>query len=172
MKVDLKGRWLSLWAVFLFAFLWPEPAICGKIYVAADTKIELILKTPISTSDEKPPLLSEIMEISSSDSIAGIEVFRKGGRIFGEITEFSKPGHLGKAGSLKIRIDSLQTVQGKIVVIKPVSLSASGKSKRLKAFLMLPLLGSGYFVKGSDAVLGEKGMIIPVRTAKFEEITF
>jgi len=161
-----------LWISLSLALLVPGSGICGKVYLGADTKVEIILKTPLTTVDDKPPVFAELIEIASSDTVAGIEVFRKGGKVFGEIQVFTKPGHLGKAGKIKIKIDSLQTVQGKAVAVKPIDLSASGKSKRLKAYLMLPLLGSGYFVKGDDAVLGEKGQIIPVSTAKFEEITF
>jgi hypothetical protein len=145
---------------------------CGKVYIAADKTIDLLFKVPLTTKLDNPPALTDIIEIASSDTVAGIQVLRKGGKVFGAIVDFARPGHLGKAGSLKIRIDSLQTALGRNVALKTLVLSATGKSKKLKAYLMLPLLGAGYFVKGGDAVLAEKDQRITVRTARFEEINF
>jgi hypothetical protein len=147
-------------------------AHCGQVYLSADSQVEIVMKTPIGTKDEKPKSLGEYLEIAANDSSAGIEIFKKGGKVFAELITFERPGGLGKAGSLQIRIDSLQTVQGKRIAVKPVVLSAEGKAKKLKAYLMIPLLGYGFFVKGEHAVLGEPGKTILVRTARFEEIRF
>jgi hypothetical protein len=154
-----------------FAFL-PGNAFCGKVYLGADTQIMVVILDLISSGAARPESLNGILAIDSTYYIAGIEVFRKGGKVAGKVIEYSQAGHLGKAGFLKIRIDSLQTAVGKMVAVRPLELSAAGKAQKLKAYLMLPLLGYGYFVKGTDAVLGQKGQKISVRTVKFEEIEF
>jgi hypothetical protein len=165
----------SLLAVFVFAclLLWPREAVCGKVNIAAGTKVAIHLKAPVSTENEAPSNLASIFEIASSDSMAGIEVFKKGGRVIGRVVEFKKPGRLGKPGEVQVRVDSLETVWGKLIAVRPVTLSVVGKAKKLKAYLTLPLLGYGYFfVKGGHAVLGAADQEYQVLTAKFEEITF
>ncbi len=159
-------------AAAISATIWPSDGQCGKVYVGAETKVDVLFKAPLSTSEDKPQDLSAILEIAKSDTVAGIEVFRKGGKVYGEVLEYVKPGHLGKPGSIRVRIDSLQTVQGRNIGVKPLGFSAVGKARKVRAYLMLPLLGYGYFVKGGDALLGEAGQVIPVRTAKFEELGF
>jgi hypothetical protein len=166
----MNGKLITI--VLLFLALFYQNGYCGKAYLSADTKVDITIKSPISTKDPRPQSLIGVIEIASNDSAAGVEIFRKGGKVFGRILEYKGAGHIGKPGALKIVIDSLETVQGKVIAIKPFFLSASGKGKRLKACLMLPLLGVGYFVKGSDAILAAPPTPISVRTAKFEEITF
>jgi hypothetical protein len=166
----MKMKYLKI--ALLLAVLLCRIGYCGKAYMSANTKVDITIKTPISTKDQKPSSLKGIIEIASADSSAGVEIFRKGGQVFGRIVEFAKAGNLGKPGALRIILDSLETVQGKIVAIKPLPLSAVGKGKKLKAYLMLPLFGAGYFVKGSDAILEARPEPITVQTAKFEEITF
>jgi hypothetical protein len=163
---------IGLIFVFLSAAFLFEDGFCGKVYLSADTKIDISLKSPISTKDPRPESIGAIFEVVSADSAAGIEVFRKGCRVFGRIVEFKQAGHLGKAGTLKISIDSVQTIQGKAVAVKSLFLSAQGKGKKLKAYMMLPLLGAGYFIKGDEAVLDAPPQPIPVHTLKFEEIAF
>jgi hypothetical protein len=146
---------------------------CGKVNVGAGTKVNLILKAPITTKSEKAPDPAVIIEVASTDSLAGVEIFRKGNRIYGSVLKFDRPGHLGKPGSIRVRIDSVQTSKGMVIAVKPLTLSAEGKAKKLKAYLTLPFLGYGYFfVKGGHATIGEPGQILQVSTAKFEEIVF
>jgi hypothetical protein len=164
--------WKLITIILFFLSLFYQSGHCGKAYLSADTKVDITIKSPISTKDPQPKSLIGIIEIASSDSAAGVEIFRKGGKVAGRILEYKGAGHIGKPGALKIALDSLETVQGRMVAIKPFFLSADGKGKRLKACLMLPLLGAGYFVKGSDAILAAPPTPITVRTAKFEEITF
>jgi hypothetical protein len=156
---------------FLF-WLFSSPIFGGKIYIQEGKQIGIKFKTDISTESEQVPKFGEIAEVASSDTIAGVVVFQPGCKVFGDI-KFKKPGHLGKPGSLRVQIDSVQTIQGKMIPIKqPLVLSITGKSNKKKALLMLPLLGYGFLVKGDHAVLQEKDKIIPAKTARLEEIIF
>ncbi len=171
MKTDLIAR-LAI-SLIIGLSLGAGNGHCGKVNVGAGTKIDLVLKAPITTKSEQTPSLSTLFEIASADSSAGVEIFRKGGRVYGQMMKFERPGHMGNPGRIQVRIDSVQTSKGKILAVKPLILSAEGKAKKLKAYLMLPLLGYGYFfVKGGHATLGEPGQIMQVSTAKFEEIVF
>ena len=161
--------------VLLIAFLVWLPistVIGGKIYIQEGKQIGIKFNDDISTESDQIPKLGDIAEVASSDTIAGVIVFQPGCKIFGDIT-MKKPGHLGKPGSLRAQIDSVQTVQGKIVPIRqPLVLSITGKSNRKKAFMMLPLLGYGYLVKGDHAILQVKNKIITAKIARMEEINF
>ena len=147
---------------------------CDKINLSAGSKIKIRYKKQLTTESVKIQSLSNIMEVVSGDVVAGIEVFRPEAKVYGEVLTHKKPGRLGKPGYIKVRIDSVEAIGGSNIAVKPIPLSATGKSKRLKAYLLLPLLGYGYFfVKGGHAMLGEdQEKIITVKTARFEEIHF
>jgi hypothetical protein len=156
---------------FLF-WLSFSPAFGGKIYIQEGKQIGIKFKADISTESDQEPKFGDIAEVASSDTIAGIVVFQPGCKVFGDI-KLKKPGHLGRPGSLRVQIDSVQTIQGKMIAIKqPLVLSLTGKSNKKKALLMLPLLGYGYLIKGDHAILQEKDKIIPAKTARLGEINF
>ncbi|NLI15093.1 MAG: hypothetical protein GX409_02280 [candidate division Zixibacteria bacterium] len=160
---------ILIWFIFTFHF---SPVFGGKIYIQAGKQIDIKFISDISTETEQPMRLEQIAEVASEDTIAGVIVFKPGCKIFGEI-KANKPGHLGKPGNLRVRIDSVQTVQGKTVPIRqPLVLSITGKSHKRKALMMLPLLGYGYFIKGEHAILKVKDKIITAKTARMEEINF
>jgi hypothetical protein len=162
---------LILFAVY-FGLSSFSAVFAGKVYIQEGKIIGLKFKADISTEMDQVPVFSEIVEVASSDTVAGIVVFQPGCKVFGDV-KLKKPGHLGKPGSLRMQIDSVQSVQGKIIAIKqPLVMSIVGKSKKKKALLMLPLLGAGYFIKGEHAILKEKDKIILAKTARLEEITF
>jgi hypothetical protein len=163
---------ITIFLSLLLACAAIQPAFSGKVYIGADTQVGVILLDSISTSLPRPQSFDGILVIDSSYNVAGVEVFKKGAKASATVISYSGAGHLGKGGSIKIRIDSLQTVTGKMVAVRPLELSVTGKGKKLKAYLMLPLLGYGYFIKGEDATLGHKGQVFHLRTAKFEEINF
>jgi len=144
----------------------------GKVNLPAGMEISLKFKNQLSTEAEGAPPLNDILEIAAGSTIAGVEVLAPGGRVFGRVIEFKKPRSVGRGGSIKIEIDSVQTMLGKNIPIKPVMLSVHGKNKRTKAIPLLLLLGYGFLVKGEHAVLGEQEKVITVKTAKFEEIVF
>lgn len=149
-----------------------SPAFGGKIYIPEGKQVSIKFTNDISTESGQIPKLNDIAEIASPDTIGGIVVFQPGCKIFGDI-KMKKPGHLGKPGNLRIQIDSVQTIQGKIVPIKqPLVLSITGKANKKKALIMLPLLGYGYFVKGDHAILKVKDKIITAKIARMEEIDF
>ena len=157
--------------LFLFSVYCPQ-ANCGKVNLPAGMEIGLKFKNPLSTKSETAPPLNDIIEVAVGDTIAGVGVLARGGRVYGRVIEFKKPRSVGRGGSIKIELDSIQTVLGKNIQIKPIILSARGKNKRTKAIPLLLLLGYGFFVKGEHAVLGEQEKAITVRTAKFEELVF
>ncbi|MCD6161525.1 MAG: hypothetical protein J7K40_03810 [candidate division Zixibacteria bacterium] len=153
--------------------LFNTAAYCDKINVSAGREIKIKYKSKLSTELEQSKKLSDILEISQNVAIGGIDVFKAGGTVYGEIIKFKKPGRLGKPAVIKVRIDSVQAIGGKNIRVKPVSLSAKGKSKKLKACLLLPLLGYGYFfVRGGHALLGSDEIELTVKTARFAEIAF
>jgi hypothetical protein len=167
---DYKAFCLPVIAFLLW--LVSSPIFGGKIYIQEGKQIGIRFKADISTDSDQAPKFGDIVEVASSDTIAGVVVFQPGCKVFGDI-KLKKPGHLGKPGSLRVQIDSVQTIQGKIIPIKqPLVLSLTGKSNRKKALLMLPLLGYGYLVKGDHAILQEKDKTIPAKTARLEEINF
>lgn len=144
----------------------------GKIYIQEGKQIGIKFISDISTESDQIPKLEDIAEVASSDTIAGIIVFKPGCKIFGDI-KVKKPGRLGKPGSLRAQIDSIQTVQGKVVPVRqPLVLSITGKSHRKKAYMMLPLLGYGYLIKGEHAILSIKDKVITAKIARMEEINF
>ena len=157
-----------LTAIILFNSI----AYCDKININAGREIKIKYKSKLSTELEKSKNLSNVLEIAQNVSVAGIDVFKAGGIVFGEILKFKKPGRLGKPAVIKVRIDSVQAISGKNIAVKPVPLSAKGKNKRLKAYLLLPLLGYGYFIRGGHALLGSDEIELTVKTMRFEEITF
>lgn len=152
--------------------LFNTTAYCDKININAGREIKIKYKSKLSTELDKSKNLSDVLEIAQNISVAGIDVFKAGGTVYGEILKFKKPGRLGKPAVIKVRIDSVQAINGKNIAVKPVPLSVKGKSKRLKAYLLLPLLGYGYFIRGGHALLGSDEIELTVKTARFEEITF
>lgn len=172
MIVRSHKRTPQILLIAFFICLLLSPIFGGKIYIQEGKQIDIKFKADISTESDQIPKLEDIAEVASSDTIAGIIVFQPGCKVFGDIS-MKKPGHLGKPGSLRARIDSVQTVQGKIVPIRqPLVLSISGNGHRKKAFMMLPLLGYGYFIKGDHAILQVKDKTIAAKIARMEEISF
>ena len=168
MQCSVKIVISFLTAIILFN----TTAYCDKININAGREIKVKYKSKLSTEIEKSKNLSEILEIAHNISVAGIDVFKAGGTVYGKVLKFNKPGRLGKPAVIKVRIDSVQAISGKNIAVKPVPLSAQGKSKRLKAYLLLPLLGYGYFIRGGHALLGSDEIELTVKTLRFEEITF
>jgi hypothetical protein len=99
-------------------------------------------------------------------------VIRQGDAVYCEIIKFKKPGLLGGGGEIEIRIDSVQTALGKNIKVDSESLKAKGKSKRLKALLMLPILGYGILIRGDHAELGRQDDTITLKTSELEQISF
>jgi hypothetical protein len=158
---------------FAFIFLTCGKGFCDKVNLSAGSKIEIRYKRSLTTRSDKPPSTDKIFEVAAGDTIASIEIFHPGSRVFCRIIEFDKPGHLGKPGFIQLQIDSVEAVGGRNIAVVPIQLSARGQSKKLKACLFLPLLGYGYFIKGGQAALGDDGQkIITVKTARYEEIHF
>jgi hypothetical protein len=79
---------------------------------------------------------------------------------------------LGGGGKIEIRIDSVQTALAKNIDVESTLLKAKGKSKRLKAILMLPILGYGILVRGDQAELGKQNDTLILKTSELEQISF
>ncbi|UCE65153.1 MAG: hypothetical protein JSU85_09760 [Candidatus Zixiibacteriota bacterium] len=160
---------LSSYCIYLF---FPPAVHAGKVYISKGTEIPAKYRLTLSTELKNKPAESEIFEIASDQKISGIGVIRQGDAVYCEIIEFKKPGLLGSGGAIEVRIDSIQTALGKNIKVESITLKAKGKSKRLKAFLMLPVLGYGILVKGDQAELGRQNDIISLKTLELEAISF
>jgi len=160
---------LASWAVTL---LYSQAAVCGKIYIPQGTEITVKFKTDITTESESEPPGTDIFEAASNLKISGVEVIRQGDKVFCRIIEFKKPGLLGGGGAIEVKVDSVQTSLGQNIDVETRSLTAKGKSKRLKAILMLPVLGYGILIKGDNAKLGGQNDTVILKTSQLERITF
>lgn len=171
MKYSMKPLIPALLFCYVFIFL-PPVLHAGKVYIPKGTEITAKYRLTLSTELKNEPTASEIFEIASDQKISGIKVIRQGDSVYCEIIEFKKPGLLGGGGAIEIRIDSIQTAMGKNIRVESETLKTKGKSNRLKAILMLPLLGYGILVKGEPAELGRQNDTVILKTSQLEQITF
>ena len=159
---------IFMWSHLFFAL----EAFCGKVYIPQGTEISVKFKADLTTKSDNIPSGTEIFEVATNQKITGVEAIRQGGSVYCEIIKFKKPGFLGSGGEIEIRIDSIQTALGKNIKVDNKLLIAKGKNKKLKAFLMLPVLGYGFFIKGDHAQLGRQNDVINLKTSEFETINF
>ena|GEM_PF-1757609 len=160
---------LSSFCIYL---LFPSTLYAGKVYIPKGTEIPVSYKLTLSTELKTQPAAGEIFEIAADQKISGIGVIRQGDAVYCEIIKFKRPGSLGSGGTIEIRVDSIQTALGKNIEVEGKLLRAKGKSKKLKAILMLPLLGYGILIKGEPAELGKQNDTIILKTSELEQITF
>lgn len=160
---------LASWAITL---LYCQVAVCGKVYIPQGTEITVKFKSDITTASGIEPSGTDIFEAASNLKISGVDVIRQGDKVFCRVIKFKKPGLLGGGGAIEIRVDSVQTSLGKNIGVETSSLTAKGKSKRLKALLMLPVLGYGILIKGDHAKLGGQNDTVILKTPRLERITF
>lgn len=147
-------------------------AFGGKVYIPQGTEIQAKFKADITTETGMKPSGMEILEVAADQKISGIGVIRQGDKVFCEVIKFKKPGLLGGGGAIEVKIDSIQTALGKNIKTESKTLTAIGKSKRLKAILMLPVLGYGILIKGDHAELGKQNGTVTLKTSELELITF
>lgn len=171
MGYSLKPFIPALLSCCIFIFF-PPVLHAGKVYIPKGTEIPAKYRLTLSTELKNKPAESEVFEIASNQKISGINVIRQGDTVYCEIVKFKKPGLLGGGGAIEVRIDSIQTALGKNIRVESETLMAKGKSKRLKAILMLPLLGYGILVKGEPAELGRQNETVILKTSELEQINF
>lgn len=171
MRHSLKPFILAFSSYCIY-LIFPSTVYSGKVYISKGTEIQAKYKLNLSTELKNQPAAIEIFEIASNQKISGIGVIRQGDAVYCEIVKFKKPGLLGGGGAIEIRIDSIQTALGKNIKVESITLKAEGKSKRLKAILMLPILGYGILIKGDQAELGKQNDTITLKTAELEQIAF
>lgn len=147
-------------------------AISGKVYIPQGTDIQVKFKADITTGADIKPLDTEILEIAADQKFSGINVIRQGDKVFCRIIKFKKPGLLGGGGAIEVRVDSVQTALGKNIGVESKTLTAKGKSKRLKALLLLPALGYGILIRGDHAELGRQNDTVTLKTSELEQISF
>ena len=150
----------------------PSIAYCGKVYIPKGTEIPVKFKITFSTELEDIPTDDEIFEVASNQVISGIKVIQQGGKAYCKTIKFKKPGFLGGGGAIEVRIDSIKTTLGRNIHMESKTIKSQGKSKRLKALLMLPVLGYGFLIKGEHAELGKQNDTIILQTSKLETISF
>jgi hypothetical protein len=170
-KPAYKAVLFTALAFSVYLFFTPQ-TYGGKVYVPKGTEISVKYKLNLTTEMAPKPYGGEIFEVASKQVISGIEVFQAGGEVFCEITKFKKPGLLGGGGEIEIRIDSVKTTLGKNIAVESQILKSKGKNNRLKAILMVPILGYGFLVKGEHAELGKPNETIILKTAELNSITF
>jgi hypothetical protein len=160
-----------IFLVFVYIIV-PAVAFCGKVYIPKGTEIPVKFKSDITSDRGSKPSSLDIFQVASNQKISGVGVIRQGDAVYCEIIKFKKPGLLGGGGEIEIRIDSVQTALGKNIKVDSESLKAKGKSKRLKALLMLPILGYGILIRGDHAELGRQNDTITLKTSELEQISF
>lgn len=160
-----------IFLIFVYIIV-PAVAYCGKVYIPQGTEIPVKFKIDITSDRGSKPSSLEILEVASNQKISGMGVIRQGDAVYCEIIKFKKPGLLGGGGEIEIRIDSVQTALGKNIKVESESLKAKGKSKRLKALLLLPALGYGILIKGDHAELGKQNDTVILKTSELEQISF
>jgi len=158
--------------IFSIFLLTTSQTYGGKVYIPKGTEISVKYKLNLTTEMAPKPSGGEIFEVASKQVISGIEVFQLGGEVFCEITKFKKPGLLGGGGEIEIRIDSVMTTLGKNIAVENQILKCKGKSNRLKAILMIPVLGYGFLVKGEHAELGKPNETIILKSSELNSISF
>jgi len=158
--------------LFMIYMMASSTAYCGKVYIPKGTEISVKYKINLSTELKSKPAADEVFEIASSQLISGIEVIQSGGEVFCEVTKFKKPGLLGGAGEIEVRIDSVRTALGKNITVQSKIFKCKGKNSRLKAILMLPILGYGLLIKGEHAELGKQNETVDLKTLELNSISF
>lgn len=171
MRLSVKYFIFTLILIMAYLIL-PSLAYCWKVYIPQGTEIPAKYKLTLTTELKNKPAENEVFEITSNQKISGIGVIRQGDKVFCEIIKFKKPGFLGGAGAIEVRIDSIKTALGRNIQIETKTIKSKGKNKRLKALLMLPVLGYGFLIKGEHAELGKQNDTIILRTSKLEVISF
>jgi hypothetical protein len=159
--------------VVLLALMISAPyAFAGKVYIPKGTEISVSYKVDISTGAKSRPAGDEILEIAADQTISNVKYLKKGGKVYCDIIKFKKPGLLGGGGTIEIRVDSVQTTLGKNISVENQILKAQGKSKKLKAIGMLPLLGYGLLVKGDHAKLAKRGETVVLKIPELISISY
>lgn len=171
MRIYLKAVIPAISLIFAFILV-PGEAYSGKVYIPSGTEIQAKFKADITSDRGIKPSGTDIFEVAANQKISGVGVIRQGDAVYCEIIKFKKPGLLGGGGEIEIRVDSIQTALGKNIEVESKILKAKGKSKRLKALLMLPVLGYGILIKGDHAELGKQNDTITLTTSELEQISF
>jgi hypothetical protein len=170
-RKSLKPFALALSSFFICLFF-TSVNYAGKVYIPKGTEIPAKYRLTLTSELKEKPTGNEIFEIASDQKISGIGVILQGDAVYCEIIKFKKPGLLGGAGEIEVRVDSIQTALGKNIKVESKILKAKGKNKRLKAILMLPLLGYGILIKGDQAELGKQNDTVILKTSQLEKIAF
>jgi hypothetical protein len=110
-------------------------ATSGKYKLAEGTDVELQFAQELSSStsfEGDPVALTLVKDLKVGDVV----VAKAGSKAYGQVTKAQKPGMMGKAGQLEIRLDYLQADGGKIKLRGTKSEEGEG---RIKGALLAPM---------------------------------
>lgn len=134
---------------------WPAPisaeAQSSMKYFPMGTPVTLIMRTQVSTKDNKPGDRF-YLEVAESISHRGQVVLPAGSVAVGEVVRADRNGHFGKKGKLDIRLLYVETPNG------PVRLTGraadEGTSGTITSFATIALVsGLGFLIHGTSAHL-------------------
>jgi hypothetical protein len=129
-------------------------AVLGELVIPDGTELTVITTEEISskTAVEGDPLTFKVDE---DVKINGKTVIARGALVKGEISNSKKSGRMGKGGTLSIRINSTETVDGQKVKLR-ASKGREGDDKTGTTVALVVLFGPlGFLKKGKDAKIKE-----------------
>ncbi len=110
------------------------------------------------------------LRVHSDVVVNGKTVVRQDSKATGVVTDIDKPGRFGKRGKLKIRLESVEDVNGRRISLDPYSsgerFNAEGPGAAGAGLLVLGPIGvvGGAFIKGKHVQI-DKGTRIQARVA-------
>jgi hypothetical protein len=105
-----------------------------KLAEGTDVELQFAQELSSSTSFEGDPVaLTLVKDLKVGDVV----VAKAGSKAYGQVTKAQKPGMMGKAGQLEIRLDYLQAGGGKIKLRGTKSEEGEG---RIKGALLSPIV--------------------------------
>jgi hypothetical protein len=114
------------------------------------------------------------LRVYSDVTVNGKTMIRQDSKATGVVTDVDKPGRFGKRGKLKIRLESVEDVNGRRIALDPYTsgerFKAEGPGAAAGGLLVLGPVGlvGGAFIKGNHVKV-DKGTRIQARVAGPEE---
>ena len=136
-----------------------NPVFSQTVLIPEKTEVKVLIEPAFTTAID-PEKQKTQFKIAEPVDLFGVVVFVTADPVKASITEFNKRGHLGKPGKIAVTIEAIQAGDGAMIPVKPKRISHRGESKKTLAYLLLPLLGAGYFIKGGDAAIPQGDTVV------------
>ena len=145
----------------------------GNGSIPAGTVVLLQFDANVSTQTAKKGDLIPL-RVYTDVMVNGKRMIRQDSKATGVVTDVDKPGRFGKRGKLKIRLESVEDVNGRRIALDPYTsgerFKAEGPGASAGGLLVLGPVGlvGGAFIKGSHVKI-DKGTRIQARVAGEEK---